>query len=142
MSTAVATVRVHPDKYEKDFDAFVAFLTQYIYKKAPTLSVKVASVPQTRSAKWKKTSASCGTFKGNIEFKKFSKHQQLYELQKKAGLIKSKKIPKSRRALEARVALLEAKTGNRIDESLFADEKPEANNRNNPALDRKGNGTR
>ena len=28
LSTAVATVRVHPDKYEKDFDAVVAFLTK------------------------------------------------------------------------------------------------------------------
>ena len=27
LSTAVATVRAHPDKYEKDFDAVVAFLT-------------------------------------------------------------------------------------------------------------------
>ena len=28
LSTAVAAVRVHPDKYEKNFDAVVAFLTQ------------------------------------------------------------------------------------------------------------------
>ena len=27
LSTAVAAVRAHPDKYEKDFDAVVAFLT-------------------------------------------------------------------------------------------------------------------
>ena len=44
MSTAVATVRAHPDKYKKDFDTVVAFLTQYVDRKAPTLSVKVASV--------------------------------------------------------------------------------------------------
>ena len=36
--------------------------------------------------------------------------QQLYELQKKAGLIKGKKTPESRRALEARVAAHEAKS--------------------------------
>ena len=41
MSTAVAAVRAHPDKCQKDFDAVVAFLTQYIDKKVPTLSVKV-----------------------------------------------------------------------------------------------------
>ena len=38
--------------------------------------------------------------------------------------------------------MLEAKTENSSNESLFADEKPKANNRNNPALDRKGNSTR
>ena len=42
LSTAVVAVRVHPDMYEKDFDAVVAFLTQYINKKAPTPNVKVA----------------------------------------------------------------------------------------------------
>ena len=50
--------------------------------------------------------------------------QQLYELQKKAGLIKCKRIPENSRALEARVAMLEAKTENSSNESLFADEKP------------------
>ena len=68
--------------------------------------------------------------------------QQLCELQKKAGLIKGKKTPERNRALEARVAMLELKTENTSNESLFADEKPKANNRNNPTLDRKGNGTR
>ena len=42
-STAVDAVRVHPDKYEKDFNVVVTFLTQYIDKREPTLSVKVAS---------------------------------------------------------------------------------------------------
>ena len=69
-------------------------------------------------------------------------HQQLYEVQKKAGLINGEKTPESSSALEARVATLEAKTGNSSNESLFPDKKPKANNRNNPALDRKGNGTR
>ena len=46
LSTAVATIRAHPDKYDKDFDAVVAFLTQYIDKRAPTPSMKVASVSQ------------------------------------------------------------------------------------------------
>ena len=44
LSTAVATVRAHPDKYKNNFDAVVAFLTQYIDKKAPSPCVKVASV--------------------------------------------------------------------------------------------------
>ena len=44
LSTAVAAVRIHPDKYKKDFNAVVAFLTQYINKRSPTPSVKVASI--------------------------------------------------------------------------------------------------
>ena len=66
LSTAVVAVRVHPDKYKKDFDARVIFLTQYIDKRAPTPSVKVASVGQTRPAKWQKTSTNHGTFKGRL----------------------------------------------------------------------------
>ena len=69
-------------------------------------------------------------------------HQQLYELWKRAGLTKGKKTPESSRALEARVAMLETKSEISIDESLFADVKPITSNRNNPALDRKGNSTR
>ena len=72
MSTAVAAVRAHRDKYEKDFDAVFTFLIQYIDKKAPTPSVKVASVTQTRPAKRQKTSMSRGTFRGKIELKKYS----------------------------------------------------------------------
>ena len=68
--------------------------------------------------------------------------KQLYELWKKAGLIKHKKTPESNRAFKARVATLEAKTDKSSDESLFEDEKLKANNRNNPALDRKGNSIR
>ena len=66
MSTAVAAVRVHPDKYEKDFDAVVTFLTQCIDTRAPTPSVKVASVGQNRPAKQQRTSATHVTFKGKI----------------------------------------------------------------------------
>ena len=99
-STAVAPVRAHPDKYEKNFDAVVVFLTLCIDKRSPTLSVKVAFVTQSRSLKQQKTSASCGTFKGKIKLKKWSReeyimpvaqHQKLYELQKKVRLIKKKK---------------------------------------------------
>ena len=69
--------------------------------------------------------------------------QQLYDLQKKAGLINGKNIPESRRALEVKVAVLEAKTKNISDESLFTDvEKTKSNNRNNLALVRKGNSNR
>ena len=70
-------------------------------------------------------------------------HQQLYKFWKKAGLIKSKKTSESGRALEAKVATLEAKTENSSNQSLFIDvEKPKSNNRSNPALNRKGSGTR
>ena len=40
MSTAVAAVRAHLEKFEKDFDAIATFLTQYIDKKATEPSVK------------------------------------------------------------------------------------------------------
>ena len=40
------------------------------------------------------------------------------------------------------MAALEVKSENSSDESLFADVKPNASDRNNTALDRKGNGTR
>ena len=143
---------MHPDKYEKDFDAVVAFLTQYINKRSQTPSVKAASVVQNRPAKQQKTSASWGTFKKKIKLKKYfreeynlmstTQHQQLYKLWKKAGLVKSKKTTKSSKALEARVTTLEAKIDNSSDDSLFPDKKPKAINRNNSALDRKGNGTR
>ena len=112
----------HPDKYEKDFDVVVQFLTQYINKRAPTPSVKVAFLSQNRPAKWQKTRATHGTFKGKIELKKYSndeyasmlmaQHQQLYKLQKKTWLINGKETPESSRALEARVAAFETKNRN------------------------------
>ena len=116
MSAAVAIVRMHQDKYEKDFDTIVTLLSQYIDKSAPTPSMKVASVGQSRPAKQQKTSATHGTFKGKIELKKYSRVeyesmlmaqcQKLYNLWKKARLIKVKKTPESSRALEARVTML------------------------------------
>ena len=69
MSTTVTAVRAHPDKNEKDVNAIVAFLTQYIDKRAPTPSVKVVFVSHNRTAKRQKISASCGTFKGKIELR-------------------------------------------------------------------------
>ena len=39
LSIAVTTDKAHQDKYKKDFDAIVAFLTQYIDKRAPTPSM-------------------------------------------------------------------------------------------------------
>ena len=121
-------------------------------KRSPTPSLKVASVTQNRPAKQQKISAGHCTFKGKIKLKKYfmeeynsmsmTQHQQLYEHQKKARLIKGKKNPESGRALEARVAILEAKTDNSSDDSLFPDEKPIATSRNNSALDRKENNTR
>ena len=70
MSTAVAAVRAHPDRYEKDFDTVIAFLTQYNDRKTLIPSVMIASITQTRPAKRQKTSTSCGTFRGKIELKK------------------------------------------------------------------------
>ena len=152
LSTAVATVRVHQDKYEKDFNAVVAFVTQYVSKRVPTPSVKVSSVAQTRPAKQQKTSTTHGNFKGKIELKKYSReecgsmstaqHQQLCELPKKSGLVNGKQTPESSRALMARVAMIEAKTDNSCNKSLFTDEKPKANNRNSQAFERKGSSTR
>ena len=71
-----------------------------------------------------------------------AQHQQLYELQKKTMIMKSKKTPESSRALEAKVTILEAETDNSSNESLFPDKKPKANTRNYPALDKKGSRTR
>ena len=68
--------------------------------------------------------------------------QQLYEFQKRVRLTKHKKIQKSSRAFTARMAMLEAKTDNNRNESLFPDEKTKASNRNNPVLDRKVSGTK
>ena len=75
LPTVVATVRAHPDKYEKDFGAVITFLTQYMDKRSLTPSVKVASIRQNRPAKWQRTSATCGTFKGKIELKKYSREE-------------------------------------------------------------------
>ena len=70
LSTEVTTVRVHPDKYEKDFDAVITFLIQYV-----NTSVKVASVTHIRPAKRQKTSATHGTFKGKIKLKKYYREE-------------------------------------------------------------------
>ena len=57
--------------------------------------------------------------------------------------MKGEKTPESSRTLEARVAMLEAKTDNNSNEKLFPDiDKPKPNYRSNLALDRKRNGTR
>ena len=53
--------------------------------------------------------------------------QQLHELQYKAGLQEDNKTTESSKALEASVAMLQAKTYNSSHESLFADEKSKAN---------------
>ena len=88
------------------------------------MSVKVTSMAQARPAKQQRTRNIHGTFKGKIELKKYSQEeyysmlkaeqQQLYELWKMARLITGKKIPKCRRALEARVASLEVKKASAI----------------------------
>ena len=55
-----------------------------------------------------------------------------------SNISQGKKTSKSSMALEARVSMLKVKKDNSNDESLFADEKPKANNRNNSSLGRKG----
>ena len=62
----------------------------------------------------------------------------MHELEKKVKLIKGKKTPESSMAFKASMAMLEAKTDNSSNESSFPHEKPKANNRNNPVLDKKG----
>ena len=62
----------------------------------------------------------------------------MYELQCNARLLKGTKTPESSMTLDARVAVLEVKRENSSNESLFADEKPNTNQRNNPDLERKG----
>ena len=112
----------------------------------------LASVDKTQPTKQQKTSTIHGTFKEKIKLKKYAReendlmsiaqHQKLYELWKKAGVIKGEKTPESSRGLEARVPAIEAKTENNSDENLLSNENPNANCRNNPALDRKGSQTR
>ena len=70
MSTAVAGVMAHQDKYENDFNIEIAFLMQHIDKRGPALTVKVASVAQTRPAKWQNASMFV-----EIELKKYSKEE-------------------------------------------------------------------
>ena len=68
--------------------------------------------------------------------------QLLYELWHKTRLLEGKKTPDVSKVIEARVAVLEAKTENSTNESLFSDKKPKANNKNDPAIDRNGSRTR
>ena len=58
--------------YERVLDAF---LMQYIDKQGPTLSMKVASIAQTRCAKKQKISITSDTFKGKSDLKKFSRKE-------------------------------------------------------------------
>ena len=153
LSIAFATVRAHPDKNKNDFDAVVTVLTKYIDKGAPTPSMKVASVTQTRPAKWQKTSTTCNNFKGKIEQRIIPGRSMTQCLQhsvnrcmsygKMPDTFKGKNTSESSRYLKARAAALKAKAENSSDESLFGDvEKTKANKRDNPALYRKGCGNR
>ena len=152
VSIADAAVRAHQDKYEKNFDAVVTFLSQYINKGAPTPNAQDASVGQSRPAKWQRPALPMALSREKIQLKKYSsveyesmsteQQQQLYELQKKARLIEGKKTLEGSRALEAKVDTLKPKTDNSSNDSLFADETPKADNRSNKAVDRRGNRTR
>ena len=68
LSTAVAAVRAHPDKCEKDFDVVVAFLEQ-----------KMIELMKNSREEYDSMS--------------MEQHQQLYCLWKKAVLIKGKNTP-------------------------------------------------
>ena len=67
-------VRADPDKYEKDFDAVVAFLTQYIGKKATMPSVKVAVVGQNRLPSGRRPVLPVALLK-KVELKKYSREK-------------------------------------------------------------------
>ena len=67
--SAVATVRAHMNKYQKDFDAVVIFHTQYIDKKAPTLSVKATSVTQTKPAKCRRSAQVAALLKERLSWR-------------------------------------------------------------------------
>ena len=56
--TMFATVMAHPVNNERNFDAVIAYLSQFIKKQGPTLSIMVASITQTRPKKRLKTSVS------------------------------------------------------------------------------------
>ena len=66
---------VCPDKYEKNFNAVVTFLTQYIEEREPSPSLKVALIAQTRPAEQHKTSIVHCTFRKKVESKKCSKEE-------------------------------------------------------------------
>ena len=50
MSPDTALVRVNPDRYEKELDTYVTYLSKYVEMSGPMKSVKVASVTQFRPA--------------------------------------------------------------------------------------------
>ena len=75
LSMAIATVRTHPDKCEKDFYTDVFFFTQYIDKQGPTPSVKIVSAAQTRPAKRHKNSIAHESFKRKIDLKKYCREE-------------------------------------------------------------------
>ena len=51
MPTTVITVNAHPDRYEKNFDTVVVYLSQYLKKQGPSLSVKVVSTTKVKPTK-------------------------------------------------------------------------------------------
>ena len=67
-----------------------------------------------------------------------AQEQQLCELWHKAVLVYGKKMQDNSKKLEARAAVLEAKTDNSTNEGLFTDKKSKNSTRNNLVLDRKG----
>ena len=109
------------------------FLTQNFDKIEPTPNIMIASIGKTRPAKQQKIITSCVTFKGKIKLKKYPEENQTHN---------GKKTLESSNGLEAIVAALAFETKNSSNESLFAEEKPKAKKRNEPAFHRMGNRTR
>ena len=93
MSTVIATVRASPARYEIDFNACDAYLSQCFEKQRLRTSVKIASFAQFTPAKQQHTQTH-GTFKRKIQLHKYLRdkyesmssvqRQQLHELQHNA----------------------------------------------------------
>ena len=66
-STEGITVKAHPDRYEKEIDAVVAYLSQYVKKWQPTMSVEVSSIAQGWPNKIQKNSETFSTIRGRSE---------------------------------------------------------------------------
>ena len=67
MSTVVVTLKASPDKYKKDFDMAVTYLSQYTRKKGKNTDSKVSSIAQWRPMIKHKISEAHDTFKEMIE---------------------------------------------------------------------------
>ena len=51
MSKLVAAVKLHPYRYEKDFYAVTTYLSQYVKKWGPKMSIKLVPITQSKLTK-------------------------------------------------------------------------------------------